>query len=96
MDFEDAVCFEPGSDPTTHVVAGIPKRSEDDMIHRYGRPMAPEMESGAPYNAFSADVWQLGRTLLKLRRVSLGAKKHLIMILTSAEQRASRPAERAV
>ncbi|KZW04409.1 hypothetical protein EXIGLDRAFT_635957 [Exidia glandulosa HHB12029] len=61
IDFEWAVCFDPGSDPATHVVKGRPLNVEAYAIPvEYDRPVAPEMDYQEPHNPFMADVWQLG------------------------------------
>ncbi|KZW04407.1 hypothetical protein EXIGLDRAFT_828279 [Exidia glandulosa HHB12029] len=61
IDFEWAVCFDPGSDPATHLVKGRPINVETYGIPVvYDRPVAPEMDSQELHNPFVADVWQLG------------------------------------
>lgn len=71
IDFERAICFEPGSDPNTHLVSGIPSRHDNADESTYQRPVAPEMLGEMPYNAFAADIWQLGTYLSMLGQVSL-------------------------
>ncbi|THH11172.1 hypothetical protein EW146_g8140 [Bondarzewia mesenterica] len=46
------------SDPSSRVVTGLP--TTGIRSGEYGRDIAPEMLSGAPYCPFHADVWQLG------------------------------------
>ncbi|KZV90838.1 hypothetical protein EXIGLDRAFT_719873 [Exidia glandulosa HHB12029] len=51
-DFECAACFDPGSDPETHLLSGMP-------IINYGRTIPREMRLGLPYNPFPVDIWHL-------------------------------------
>jgi hypothetical protein len=57
-DFEFAVTFDPGSEPSSRLVTGLP--SDGLRTGKYERDPAPEMLSEAPYCPFLADMWQLG------------------------------------
>ncbi|KAF8487762.1 hypothetical protein JB92DRAFT_2758770 [Gautieria morchelliformis] len=61
-DFELSVCYEHDSDPSTHVVNGLPTKG---LRGKYGRHVVSEMLSEQPYCPFRADVWQLGRMFLQ-------------------------------
>ncbi|KAF9513120.1 hypothetical protein BS47DRAFT_1459789 [Hydnum rufescens UP504] len=61
IDFELAVRFAETSPVEDRVVTGLPiKRLGSDDPDDYGRDIAPEMLSDAPYNPFQTDVFQMG------------------------------------
>jgi hypothetical protein len=72
-DFELAVCYEHDSDPSTHVVSGLPTKG---LRGKYGRDVVPEMLSEKPYCPFRADVWQLGTMFLKCFEVKSPRLEH--------------------
>jgi serine/threonine protein kinase len=61
-DFEFAVTFDPGSEPSSRLVTGIP--SDGIRTGEYERDPVPEMLSEAPYCPFRADIWQLGNLFM--------------------------------
>ncbi|KZV92664.1 hypothetical protein EXIGLDRAFT_768777 [Exidia glandulosa HHB12029] len=63
IDFELALCFDEESDLETRFVRGIPLDNPDIT---YVRPVAPEMRLDVPYDAFAANVWQIGKCILML------------------------------
>lgn len=77
IDFEWAVCFEPNSDPATHLVTGRPPFVDfHGSDSTYGRPVAPEMDSEQPHDPFLADVWQLGTYFTDIAKVWSCAFSH--------------------
>jgi len=68
-DFELAATFDPSSDPSSRVVAGLP--TAGIRTGEYGRNVAPEMLSEAAYCPFRVDIWQLG-SLFKSHLQHLG------------------------
>ncbi|KAJ3864360.1 hypothetical protein EV359DRAFT_81484 [Lentinula novae-zelandiae] len=61
IDFEWAVRFSPDSDPATRTVTGPPLSWDI-----YRRPPPPEMLSELPYCPFKADVWQVGKSFIRI------------------------------
>jgi hypothetical protein len=71
IDFELAVHFAETSPVEDRVVTGLPiKRLGSDDPDDYGRDIAPEMLSDAPYNPFQTDVFQMGIMFYNYFRVS--------------------------
>ena len=70
MTFELAAFFDYDSDPSMHVVSGLPTKG---LLEKYGREVAPEMLSEEPYCQFWTDVWQLGQMFLRSFQVSLNS-----------------------
>ena len=58
IDFEVAVHFDEDLPPEQCVCQGPPMGGS--FPGSYGRRMPPEVASGAPYDPFKLDVWQLG------------------------------------
>ncbi|KAI0757694.1 hypothetical protein C8Q80DRAFT_1134923 [Daedaleopsis nitida] len=62
-DFESAVQFPKDCPVDKRVLVGTPCGSWES----YGRQSPPEVLSGAPYNPFKVDVWQLGFSLSDMK-----------------------------
>lgn len=62
-DFESAVQFPKDCPVEKRVLVGLPCGSWNS----YGRQSPPEVLSGAPYNPFKVDVWQLGTSLSDMK-----------------------------
>ena len=61
IDFELGVRFSEDSKVEDRVVTGLPiRRLGLDDPDDYGRDISPEMLSGAPYDPFKTDVFQMG------------------------------------
>lgn len=63
IDFEVAIEFTPESAPEERLSIGYPLGESFSDVATYSRPSPPEVVSGAPYNPFKLDIWQLGHSL---------------------------------
>ena len=71
VDFELSVRFSEDSRVEDRVVTGLPiRRLGSDDPDDYGRDIAPEMLSDAPYDPFKTDAFQIGIMFHNYFRVS--------------------------
>ncbi|KAE9401103.1 hypothetical protein BT96DRAFT_856830 [Gymnopus androsaceus JB14] len=91
IDFEWAIRFLPDSDPATRTVVGPPIPWDT-----YRRPAPPEMQSELPYCPFKADVWQVGKSLIKCVEHIEDIVPGVVQLLQemSAEKAEERPSAR--
>ncbi|KAL1745832.1 hypothetical protein HDZ31DRAFT_35606 [Schizophyllum fasciatum] len=64
IDFEAAIEFPADSPSSERVCTGLPCINSISNADEYKPPRIPEMDTGALYDPFKLDVWQLGTSLL--------------------------------